>query len=136
MAEFKKLSGRPQLKGGKRSKKIDVRFTEEEYEEVIALEVELGISKTELVRMRVLQDAGKIVINSKELLKHLDSIGAEMGRVGNNINQLAKHANTMKLQGALPPSVATKFNDLLEAYIRVQQSLETALRKIIRAMGS
>jgi mobilization protein NikA len=135
MAEFKKLSGRPQLKGGKRSKKIDVRFTEDEYEDVVALEVELGISKTELVRMRVLQDAGKIVINSKELLKHLDSIGAEMGRVGNNINQLAKHANTMRLQGALPPSVATKFNDLLEAYIRVQQSLETALRKIIRAMG-
>jgi Bacterial mobilisation protein (MobC) len=135
MAEFKKLSGRPQLKVGKRSKKIDARFTEDEYKQIVALEVELGISKTEVVRMCVLNDAGKIVINSKELLKQLDSIGAEMGRVGNNINQLAKHANTMKLQGALTPPVAIKFNDLLEAYIRVQQSLETALRKIIRAMG-
>jgi len=135
MGDFKKLKGRPELKSGKRSKKIDTRFTEDEYKQVIALEKELGISKTELVRMRLLNDAEKVVVNSRELLKHLDSVGAEMGRAGNNINQLAKHANTLKLTGDLHPSVATKFNELLEAYIRMQQGLETALRKIIRAMG-
>jgi hypothetical protein len=135
MGDFKKLTGRPKLKAEKRSKKIDARFTEEEYNLILSMEKELGISKTELVRMRLLNNAGNIVINSKELLKHLDSIGAEMGRSGNNINQLARHANILKLQGALTSLVAAKFNELLEAYIKIYQALEVSLRKIIRALG-
>ena len=86
--------------------------------------------------MRILSDAKRTVINSKELIRNLDAIGAEMGRVGNNINQLAKHANILKLQGALNPLVAEKFNQLFEDYIQVQQMLEAALRKIIRSMGN
>jgi len=135
MAEFKKLNGRPKLKEGRRSKKLDVRFTEDEFNALLALEKEFGVSKTEMVRMRVLNDAGKIVVNSRELIRMLDGIGAEMGRSGNNINQLAKHANTMKMLGALPVSVAEKYNVLLEEYILVQRGVETALRKIIKLMG-
>lgn len=135
MAVFKNLKGRPELKTGKRIKKIDARFTEDEYAQVIALEKELGVSKTELVRMRLLNDAGQTVINSRELLRHLDEVGAEMARTGNNINQLARHANILKLQGSLNPSVAARFNELLEAWIQIQQALEIALRRIIKAMG-
>lgn len=135
MADFKKLQGRPKLEVGKRTKKLDVRFTEEEYDKLLALEKAFGISKTELVRLRVLHEAGRVVVNAMELIKVLDGIGAEMGRVGNNINQLAKHANTMRLMGAVPPPLADKFNTLLEDYIRVQQAIETALRKIIAMMG-
>lgn len=136
MGDLEKLSGRPKLVSGKRTKKIDARFTEEEYNQVLALEKELQISKTELVRMRVLNGAKQIVINSKELIKHLDAIGAEMGRIGNNINQLARHANVLNLQNALSPDVAVRFNELLDDYIGIQQQLETALRKIIRAMAN
>jgi hypothetical protein len=135
MGDLKKLNGRPKLKEGRRSKKIDARFTEVEYMLIVDLEKELGVSKTELVRMRMLNNAGNTIINSRELLKHLDNIGAEMGRSGNNINQLAKHANTLRLLGAVPPSVIFKFNELLEDYIRIYKALEVSLRKIIRAMG-
>jgi len=135
MADFKKLNGRPKLNEGKRNKKLDVRFTEEEYSQLATMEKAFGVTKTELVRMRVLYGADRIVLNSMELIKVLDGIGAEMGRCGNNINQLAKHDNTMKLVGALSPSVAAKFNALLEDYIRVQRAIETALRKIIHLMG-
>lgn len=136
MEDFKKLNGRPKLKEGKRTKFINVRFTEREYEEVSTLEKELGISKTDLIRMRILSDAKKIVVNSRDLIKYLDSAGAEMGCIGNNINQLAKHANTLKLKGALNPGIIEHFNLLFEEYIRVQQQFEIALRKIIRAMGN
>jgi hypothetical protein len=40
------LKGSPVLLEGKRSKKIDARFTEDEYKVVLALEKELGVSKT------------------------------------------------------------------------------------------
>ncbi len=135
MEDFKKLNGRPKLKEGKRTKFINVRFTEDEYKDVAELEKQLGITKTDLIRIRVLSDANKIVINSKELIHHLDKVGAELGRIGNNINQLAKQANTLKLQGALNPVTISKFNALFEDYIKVQQLLEISLRKIIRAMG-
>jgi hypothetical protein len=136
MGDLKKLNGRPKMGGGRKTKFINVRFTEDEYNVVSDLEKELGISKTELIRIRLLADAKKTVINSKELIRHLDTIGAEMGRVGNNINQLAKHANILKLQGSLTPSVADRFNFLFEEYQNVQQALEAALRKILREMGS
>jgi Bacterial mobilisation protein (MobC) len=136
MADLKKLNGRPKLKDGKRTKFINVRFTEDEYKDVAALEKELGITKTDLIRMRILSDAKKTVINSRELIKYMDDAGAEMGRIGNNINQLAKHANTLKLQGALNSLVIEHFNRLFEEYIHIQQQFEISLRKIIRAMGA
>ena len=127
--------GRPAMSEGKRTKKIGARFTEMEYELILALKKQLGLSETDLVRERLLNDNAKSVINAKEFLFGLDHIGAEIGRVGNNINQLARHANTLKLAGALHPSVILKFNELFEQYLGTQQALETALRKIILAMA-
>lgn len=136
MADPKRLKGRPKMVSGKRIKKIDVRFTEDEFSKILALERAMGVSKTELVRMRILNDADRIALNAKEMLRQLDGIGAELGRSGNNINQLARHANTLKLKGSVPPSVITHFNTLLEGYIAKQQKLASALRKIILMLGS
>lgn len=135
MAEYKKGAGRPKSEKEKRSKKIDARFTPSEYDRVTALEIQLGISKTELVRMRLLNDAEKMLINSKELISQMDALGAEMGRIGNNINQLARHANIMKMQGEVPVYIAEKFNDLFEQYLGIQQRLETVFRAVIRLAG-
>ncbi|HVX00195.1 MAG TPA: plasmid mobilization relaxosome protein MobC [Candidatus Babeliaceae bacterium] len=135
MEPIKKLSGRPKLKEGKRTKFINVRFTEDEYKDIAELEKQLGITKTDLIRMRLLSDAKKTVINSRELIKYLDDAGAEMGRIGNNINQLAKHANTLKLKGALNSVIIDHFNRLFREYIHAQQQFEVSLRRIIRAMG-
>jgi hypothetical protein len=85
--------------------------------------------------MRVLSGAKETVINSKELIRYLDSVGAELNRIGNNINQLARHANVLKLQGGVSPSVIAQFNMLFEDYILAQRSVETALRKIVRVTG-
>lgn len=127
--------GRPQLESGKRSKKIDVRFTEEEYKIILSLEISLGISKTEILRRRVLNNAEATVINAKEMITSLDNIFAEMGRVGNNINQLAKHANTLKLQGALSPLIVESFNGHFQKHLQLQQQLQISLRKVIRLVG-
>lgn len=135
MDNLKNKGGRPRLASGKRSIKIVSRFTDDEYKQILALEQELGINRSQIIRTRVLHNAEMIVVNSKELIKHLDSIGAEMGRAGNNINQLARHANVIKLKGDLPPAIAEKFNNLLEGYVGMQGVLEMSLRKIIRMMA-
>jgi hypothetical protein len=135
MAEIKKLAGRPKSECEKRNKKIDARFTPSEYELVLAMEKTLGISKTELVRMRLLNGSERMLLNTRELISQMDALGAEIGRIGNNINQLARHANIMKLQGEVPAYVAEKFNELFERYLDSQQRLEVVFRKVIRLAG-
>lgn len=132
----KKIKGRPVLQSGRRSRKIDARFTEEEFQMIVDLEVQLGIRRTDLIRIRLLHNSKNLVVNAKDLIAHLDLIGAELGRTGNNINQLAKYANTLKKQGLLSPEIADRYLTLLERYNETQQSLQISIRKIIRKMGS
>ena len=129
-----KVKGRPAKTEGKRTKKIDTRFTEDEFKIILELEKTLGINRTDLVRTRLLQDARLTVINAKELIASLDSIGTELGRCGNNINQLAKYANVLNKYGRLSPVVMERFNLLFETYTENQKKLEISLRKIIRTL--
>lgn len=127
--------GRPKMETGKRDKKITARFTEDEYKTVEALESTLGVTKTDLVRQRLLENSAAVVINAKELIIAIDQIGTELGRCGNNINQLAKHANILQKKGRLSPQVVERFNVLMKEYLQKQEMLEVSLRRIIRAIG-
>lgn len=131
-----KKVGRPEMTSGKRTKIIKARLTEDEFNQVLAIEKNLGITRMELIRTRVLYNSSKVLVNAGELLKQLDAIGAEMGRGGNNINQLARHANILKNDGLLTESVVREFSELFGSYITIQQELESAIRHIIRLMKS
>jgi len=120
---------------GKRVKKITARFTEDEFKIVGELETMLGINKTDLVRMRLLENAPAVIINAKELITAIDSIGTELGRCGNNINQLAKYANILQKKGRCDSSVIDQLNGLLTGYLEKQEQLEVSLRHVIRAIG-
>ena len=133
--KYKRLKGRPSLKSGKRTKKVDVRFTEEEYLLILALEKSLGVSKTEIIRMRVLNRSSAMVINAKAMIDQLDLIGVELGRTGNNINQLARYANTLQKRGLFSVQIMDRFEILFHKHIEIQNLLEVSLRKIIRQMG-
>lgn len=124
------------MEKGKRDKRIDTRFTANEMEQIEAMEKTLGVCRTDLIRQRLLSNSKAQVVHASELLLELDKIGAELGRAGNNINQLARHANSLKLRGDLPPSLMTAFNALMDDYVRRQANLETVLRKIIRAISA
>lgn len=120
---------------GKRDKKIDVRFTKEEYELILNLEKSLGVKKTDLIRNRILVGSQLVVVNARQLICALDQIGTEMDRAGNNINQLARYANTLNRQGILSVVVVERYNILLGNYQDIQKRLEILLRRIIRLSG-
>ena len=134
MDNFKNKGGRPRKESGKRTEHIKVRITEDEEKILLGLEKEFGISRSDLVRKRVLHEAEMMVVNSKELIQQIDKVGVELARSGNNINQLARHANSIAVSGDLPPSVLARYNFLMDQHINVQKELEVCLRKIIRMM--
>jgi hypothetical protein len=134
MPDKRSRSGRPPKADANRTKKITVRFTEDEYRTISELEETLGTSKTDLVRERLLHGARLTIINAKELTAALNAVGTELGRSGNNINQLARYANTLTKQNALSPAVIDHFNTLFAVHLENRRQLEVALRKIILAL--
>ena len=134
MTKERNKGGRPRKTEGKRTKKIDTRFTEDEFKIILELEKTLGVRRTDLVRGRLLQDARLTIVNAAELIALLQQIGAALGRSGNNINQLAKYANILKKKSVLSPVVSERFNLLFEEYLGHQKSLEAAFRKAFRLL--
>jgi hypothetical protein len=119
-----------------RVKKIDARFTPDEYKIIEGLAAGLGLSKTDLVRRRLLENGPQIIVDAKAMLTELNRIGSELGRSGNNINQLARHANILKKKNSLPPGVIERFNTLFAGYLEQLRMLEVALRKILRNVAN
>jgi len=115
-----------------RKKRIECRFTEKEYQLIEHMERVFSLSKANLIRTRVLENAEPLILDGLEFAKELRAIGTELGRAGNNINQLAKHANTLEKSGLLNESVVTRFNVLIESYNVVQTELIKTLRKVTR----
>ncbi len=54
---------------------------------------------------------------SDKLLKTLNILAAEQGRVNNNINQLAKHANQYSNVADLDSKIFAQFNSLLTRHL-------------------
>lgn len=93
-------------------RRFELRLSEPELHQFLELEKSLGISRADIVRIRVLKNSTKMLVNAKELMKQLDLIGAELGRSGNNINQLARHANVLHKRGMLRHEVTAEFSTL------------------------
>ena len=127
--------GRPPLPEGKREFRITARFTADEYKVIEEMEKTLGVNKTEIVRSRLLQNSTAIMVNAKDLIRELELIGTELGRSGNNINQLAHYANILELRSAGSIRLVEQFNLLFERHLEQRRELDTALRKVIRIMG-
>jgi uncharacterized phage infection (PIP) family protein YhgE len=108
-----------------------VRFTEQENAELLDLVAKLGTTVSDFLRSKALGIKNK-VINGANLIASLDKIGGDLGRAGNNINQLAKHANTLNKMGKVDESVMNRFNNLFEKYIIEKREIGVALRKFIR----
>jgi len=115
-----------------RTRRFELRLSEAERTQFLDLEKSLGLSRADIVRIRVLQHAKKMLVNTTEIMKLLDNIGTEIGRSGNNINQLAKHANTLQQQGMLHAGLLHDLAPLLTEYIRLQRRLEQSIRQLIR----
>lgn len=108
-----------------------IRFTEQENAELLDMVEKLGTTVSDFLRSRGLGTKSQI-INGVNLIASLDKIGTELGRSGNNINQLAKQANSLNKVGKMEESIINRFNFLFSNHITTQQEVQTAFRALIR----
>jgi len=131
-----RYKGRPPLVSGKRIKKIDVRFTQEEFDFVIAMEKASGMKKADLIRKKLLLEGERMLVDSKAVLNGMDEIGVELAKAGNNVNQLARYANILNKDGLLSAVVVDRLLLELQKYNKIKMDLERLMRKLIRLISS
>jgi len=131
-----RYKGRPPLVSGKRIKKIDVRFTQKEFDLVLAMEKSSGLKKADLIRKKLLFEGERILLDSKAVMNSLDAVGLELSRAGNNINQLTRYANILNRDGLLSPVVVERLLLELRKYNKIKTDLERLMRKLIRLLSS
>ena len=133
----KQKNGRPLKLEGNRTKHIRARVTEEEYSLVTNQLKSLSMKESDYVRLMVLRPGSiKVKVNAHEVIRLLDHMGAELGRSGNNINQLARHANFLNKRGMLNAEIVVRFNDLFSEYIFLFRELEKEMRLLFRQLKS
>jgi hypothetical protein len=118
----------------KRTKQFHARLTEQEYTQLCLLEKELGISRADLVRTRVLNNSGAVMINGRELLASLDHIGSALGLAASGIGELASYAAQLKGKGLLEAEIIADFDKKMTDYIGLNRELERLFRRVIRFM--
>lgn len=119
-----------------RTCRFELRLTEHECNQLKALEKASGVSRSDIVRLRVLRNSDKTLIHGGQLIQKLDTVGVELSRAGNNINQLARHANTLDKRGEIHMLQVSEVDRLLGEHIKLQRELEVLMRQIIRMIKS
>lgn len=129
------------LKGGRpkndptlnRGTEIKIRCCLCEKDDIKALAKSYGLTMTDYVLKKCLDQ--RLVFNHVEYLKEIHELNLEIARQGNNINQLAKYANTLNISGKLNSEIAEKLTEILSIYSIKQDEIRSAFRRLIREMS-
>lgn len=129
----KHRGGRPKLPNNeKQATQINIRCSIEQYEKIKKTAKDSGLSVTDYLLKRALNN--KIVYNYNALIDELNAVGTEFSRAGNNINQLAKHANSLSKIGKLDKSLIDRLDLVLLDYTKKYDDIRVLLRGIRREL--
>jgi hypothetical protein len=121
---------------GNRKNKITFRLNDREVKFLDEFSGSAGISRSDTLRNLIRKIQGDVtIIKTDKLLKTLNDLAAEQGRVNNNINQLAKHANQYSKLTDLDPKVFARFNSLLARHLDYQEEINRTFRKIYKTIS-
>lgn len=124
----------PNQRGDNRGRIITFRLTDAEIRELDRLQEKYGLARSDLIRKFLLEEKGPLIVNLKEFLEGISELAAEQGRVNNNINQLAKHANQSLKPNQTNPLLFARFNELMGKYLEYQRLMNGSFKKIYRSI--
>ena len=109
-----------------RSRVVKTRMTEEEYADFAARLAPYGISQSEFIRRAIQSASIRPVVTvspvNDELLAALGKLTAEYGRIGSNLNQIAKYFNQGGiLSQEMRGEINKRLRDLYEMKYKVME---------------
>ena len=117
-----------------RSRVVKTRLSEEEYADFTARLAPYGISQSEFLRQAIRRATIRPVVHvsavNDELLSAVGKLAAEYGRIGGNLNQIARYLNEYGAPyNTLAADVRAELSDLAALKFRV-------LREVGEAIGN
>src|SRR5690606_34708362 len=119
-----------------RERIICFRLTDPEIRELDRLKEKYGLTRSDLIRKFLLEEKEPLIVNLKAFLEGMHELAAEQGRVNNNINQLAKHANQTLRPNQTNPFIFARFNELMVKYLECQRQMNGCFKKIYNSIAS
>ena len=123
----------------KKTRRYEMRFTENEWNKLQALAEDFEMSVAEFIRWSVFQRAVTIRILIDGETRELSKIKYQLDRIGNNINQIVKLLNTRFVN---PEMFRTELKDMFRIIHgeicllnEVQSSIDSRWRKGISKMS-
>jgi hypothetical protein len=117
----------------KKDKRLWIRLTAAEHDEVKRQSAGMGVSVSKYIRTRIFKSGEAPVINAVEYLSAYREGVRELKKIGNNINQLARYANHIQNSGLVQAAVMDEMNKLLQDFVRCQRETADLDRKILKA---
>lgn len=71
-------------------------------------------------------------INPVAFLNEVSSLAFQVGKIGNNINQLAKYSNQLSKTGMIQPELFSALNEQLQVYIELQKQIQHQMKGVIK----
>jgi len=99
-----------------RSEVVKIRLTQTEKDKLVELSKELNMDLSQCVRSKVFKDSDTLMISSRDFRLATDNIGSQLGKIGSNINQFARYANSLYNSGQVDPLVLNQFREALLVY--------------------
>ena len=115
-----------------KDKKLWLRLTNAEKQQIKQTARENGLSVTEYVLLRCKEKAviNKIDFNTYKASIHLAS--QEINAVGNNINQVAHAIHLCNRQGFPVDQPLERFNELMADYLKADEQMRRLLKAALR----
>lgn len=117
----------------KREKRFELRLTQAEYDELLALERSLQMDKSDIIRRRTFNNSDAILITGRDFRLATDKIGAELGKIGSNVNQFARYANSLYNSNQVDPQVLGLFREALLQYKIEQEKLISVYTALLKS---
>ena len=118
-----------------RSRVVKTRLSEDEYADFTARLAPYGISQSEFLRQAIRRTAIRPIIHvsavNDELLSAVGKLTAEYGRIGGNLNQIARYLNEYGAPyNALSGEVRVAISDIAALKFEVLQKVGEAVGNI------
>jgi hypothetical protein len=110
---------------------VSVRLNPDDHTRLKEESKSLGVSLSQLIRIKLSNDRNKI-IDTKGILNAIDKMVAEQARVNNNINQLAKHANTYR--DKISPKIFLDHTVQMQKHLEYRDFMNKFLKQIYQAI--
>ncbi|MCK5678346.1 MAG: plasmid mobilization relaxosome protein MobC [Flavobacteriaceae bacterium] len=129
----KTIGGRKKLPDHLKRKQFDLYLNDEELKILKDQQEMIGFKGLRsYMRYKLLKDKKRMIyVNPVELLKQMDFYGAEMGRIGSNINQMSRHANQLSKVDGVDVDVIEAFTKAIEEYNNLRSKIFMCFNKIM-----